>query len=634
MTALTSTPQIKAETYGLFTTNERFAVGVTAVGATVLGLLFPAVAPVGTALVVIGLADITLDTLVTTVRERRLRANILEVFFVSGLLILRVDVLAATSLTGYGGSFWLLRVTQDRTSRRIAERFSEQVTTANRVRLIDGQEEIVETSVHELQVGDVVRVYTGQVVPIDGTIVAGTAMVDQQQLTGESRLLEFGAGEPILGSVLVRAGTIDIRVEETGADILAAKIERILEQTLDYRLVLDARAQTITDATVVPTLTVGAIGTLLLNPVAGFDIVNSNHANTMRAAMSLGLLTYLDSANTPKLLIKDGRAVESLNFVDTVIFDKTGTLTYAQPTVRIVHAFADVTTEELLGVAAAMEMHQDHPVARAILQAAHDRATSPQVVNDLQFESGSGLQARWKDHNVALGSARLMRMQGVTINAEAQAIEEGVAAQGLSLVYLAIDGQLAGLIELEPQTRPGAAEVVATLQARGLDVVMLTGDSRAAAEYLAGQLGIRTVISEVLPQDKGRIVDEWQQAGRQVCFVGDGINDAVALKTARLSISMKSGTALAADVAQVILLDDDLQLLPALFRVANAYRIDLWLNAGIPMTATVASMIGVFVGIVNLTGVYVIYLGGLATVLLNIARVRVLPGPALRSLAE
>jgi Cu2+-exporting ATPase len=326
---------------------------------------------------------------------------------------------------------------------------------------------------------------------------------------------------------------------------------------------------------VVPTLGLSAIALPLLGAARALAVINSNYVAVLKVASPLGMLNFLQRASRAGILIKDGRALEAACKVDTVVFDKTGTLTEPEPHVGEIHAFGGIDPDDLLGCAAAVEANQSHPIAMAILEAARSRNLALPPLEDARYEVGYGIQARVGDRLVHVGSARYMTMQGLEPPAGFEARRQEIHGRGGSVIYVAWNGVFAGAIELRPTLRREAKEVLARLKELGLTLHIISGDNAAPTAALAAELGIDKFFAEVLPQDKSRLIAELQEQGRRVCFVGDGINDAIALKQADVSVSIRGASSLATDTAQMILMDESLKQLAKLFEVAREYDANL-----------------------------------------------------------
>jgi Cu2+-exporting ATPase len=261
--------------------------------------------------------------------------------------------------------------------------------------------------------------------------------------------------------------------------------------------------------------------------------------------------------------------------VDTVLFDKTGTLTVEEPQVAAIHTVPGFTDKAVLRYAAAAEHRQTHPIARAIIKEAAVRNIALPLIDNARYEVGYGIKVSMEEKVICVGSDRFMTLEGVAIPEAIQAQQRVCQAEGHSLVMVAVDQQLAGAIELQPTIRPEAKEIVDELHRRGLTIAIISGDQEGPTRKLAQTLGIEQYFANTLPENKAALVEQLQQAGHAVCFVGDGINDSVALKKANVSVSLRGATTVATDTAQIVLMDQSLQQLRALFTLADEFDVNL-----------------------------------------------------------
>jgi Cu2+-exporting ATPase len=350
---------------------------------------------------------------------------------------------------------------------------------------------------------------------------------------------------------------------------------------------------------VAPSLVVGGLALPLYGFSSAVAALSAMPGVDMYFAGPLALLNFLHVATNRGILIKDGRALELLQTVDTVIFDKTGTLTLEQPEVVQIHRCHTYSADTLLAFAAAAEAHQSHPMAQAILRAAQQRNLTIPAGDDQRYEVGFGVQIGVDGHLVRVGSLRFMTNEGITIPATCQPIQQHCAAIGHSLVFVAVGDRVAGMVELQPTIRPEASAIIADLKARGLKLYILSGDQVEPTRHLAASLGIDAYFANVLPESKAQFVEQIQQEGRTVCFVGDGINDALALKKAQVSVSLRGATTLATDTAQIVLMSGDLHNLPLLFDLAHRLERNLLTSFGLSIATG-----GVIIG-----GVFAFHLG-------------------------
>ncbi len=435
--------------------------------------------------------------------------------------------------------------------------------------ILEGVE--VEIPFAELRVGDILVLDAGQLVPVDGVIVHGTAMLDEHRLTGESQAAEKGVGDAVLAATLLLGGRIRVRVEKTGAETAAARIGEILSRTVDRQEARLADQFKSVEHTLVPSLAAGALGWMVSGPITGLALMGCNYLVGTIPLRLLPLLNGLSLGAERGILIKDGRALERLHAIDTIIFDKTGTLTLERPQVVELHASPGWDEDEVLRLAAAAEHRQTHPIARAILEAAATRRLAVPLVDEAHYEIGSGLAVKLEGRRIRIGSQRFLEMEGLRLPAHLRMIQHASQGQGHSLVFVAVEETMAGAIELGATLRPETQAVVQGLQRRGFTLYILSGDQEAPTRKLAAELGMSGYFANTLPEQKAEHVKQLQQQGHRVCFIGDGINDAVALLQADVSISLRGATTVATDAAQVVLMEDHLEQLEVLLDLAGAY---------------------------------------------------------------
>ena len=504
-------------------------------------------------------------------RNRRLKMEHLFIVFTAGLWFTGYFIIGGLSFLVYNLIMKMTLQSQDRARKELVNILGEQPYLV--WVLVDGVE--MEIPFEQLQVGDTLVVQAGQMIPVDGVITQGEAAIDQHRLTGESQPLEAGVGDPVLAATVVLSGRIHIQVEKTGEATLAAQIGDILANTLDYHLSIEERGKAIADRWVVPSVLMTGLAGVSLGLRSAIAVLSNMPGIDMMLLGPMSLLNFLNLASRQQVLIKDGRSLELLHKVDTVLFDKTGTLTLEQPQVKTVHLVGKtkLNEETILTYAAAAEQRQSHPIAKAILAAATEQGLTLPTIDDAHYELGYGLRVWLVEDEarrvVRVGSKRFMDMESVSIPAEIMAIQSACHEVGHSLVMVAIEDQLAGAIELQPTIRPEAAQVIAALHERGLTTAIISGDQEAPTRTLAHKLGIDRYFANVLPEEKAAFVAELQAEGKTVCFVGDGINDAIALKKAEVSISLRGATTIATDTAQIVLMDQTLQTLPTLFDLSH-----------------------------------------------------------------
>ncbi|MEN8219575.1 MAG: heavy metal translocating P-type ATPase [Pseudomonadota bacterium] len=428
----------------------------------------------------------------------------------------------------------------------------------------------IEIPLEALQINDIVIVKGGEVVPVDGIVTDGMAMVDQHALTGESQPVEKEMGDQVFAGTLMMTGQVCVKVEKAGKDTSLAKIGNILNHTIDFKTSTQLKGEQWADKGVFPLLGITGLALLTVGPISAMSILNTNIGYRVKLITALQTLKHLNLASQQSILIKDGRSLELLTQVDTILFDKTGTLTQEEPEVGRLIVCDHLQEEELLTYAAAAERKLTHPIAKAILNKAEESQLTLPEVEDSNYQMGYGLTVTIDKKIIQVGSIRFMDLEGISIP---KVIEEEMAHsfnQGHSLVMVAIDHQLCGAIEIQPLIRPEIKEMISGLRQRGIKhLAIVSGDHKHPTEKLAKELGMDSYFYDVLPENKASIVEELQKQGRSVCFIGDGINDAIAMKKAQVSISLSGATSVATDLAQIVLMDGSLSNLCGLFDVAK-----------------------------------------------------------------
>jgi Cu2+-exporting ATPase len=574
-------------------------MGLTAIGS--LGY------PLLTLISVPGLIYLTISDIQSTYRaflERRNRATALvESILAIGILVFRYFFLDALYLFSLFLNNHLLNKTKNNFKLSVVNIFGEQPQF---VQVLQDNSE-VRIPFDALQVGQTVLVHAGELIPIDGTITDGMASIDQHILTGEAQPAEKGVGDSVFASTTVLAGRICVQVNEMGSETIAAKIAELLSRTADHKMFLQLQGEVIAERGAQLTLALGAVTWPLFGSMSTLAVLSCFFGYDMKLAGPLSVLNYLHIASKSGVLVKDGRALESLKEVDTVVFDKTGTLTLGQLHVAAIHSCRCLTDNELLGYAATAEYKQTHPIALAILHEAERRQLTLQPVHRTSIEVGYGLSVKIENQLIRVGSNRFMAAEGLVIPVEQQEVQAQCHENGYSLVYVAINNQVEGAIELHATIRSEAKEVIRTLQELNLNVYIISGDNEKPTQQLADELGIEQYFAEILPKNKADIIDQLQQEGRVVCFVGDGINDAIALKQANVSVSLRGASTIATDTAQIILMDESLARLLFLFEQAKE------LDTNMRNSLVVSIVPGVFC----LGGIYFLHFGFLTASLLG-----------------
>jgi len=499
-------------------------------------------------------------------KERRLGVDLLDSIVVMGCLATLHVFPGAILAWCLSVGRYLVRRTEDSSKKLLLGAFGKQPRYVWLVK--DGLE--IEMPLDRLDKSDVVAVHTGEMVPVDGIIVQGLAMIDQHALTGESVPAEKGVGDRVFASTVMVAGKVHVAVEKSGSETATARIAQILNDSAGYKLAKQHKGEQIADKVVIPTLGLGGLALATLGPTGAVAVVNSDLGTGIRMAAPLAMLSTLALCAQKGVLVKDGRALDLLCEVDTMLFDKTGTLTRERPEVGRVIAANGLNPLHILRFAAAAERRFHHPIALAILQKAEEEGLRLPLSDATQYKVGYGITVGIDGHRVRVGSRRFMELEGVPLTREVEDALDEVHREGQTMVMVAVDDELGGALELRASIRPEVCGIVQGLRERGIrHIAIISGDHEAPTRRLAEELGMDRYFAQVLPTDKADYVEKLQREGRKVCFVGDGINDAIALKKANVSISLRGATSIATDTAHVVFMEQSLGKLCELRDIAR-----------------------------------------------------------------
>jgi heavy metal translocating P-type ATPase len=511
--------------------------------------------------------------------------------------------------------YWFYRLfgylalkTEDHSRKQLVDVFAQQA------RLVWVEVNGVEAEVpfESLRQGDIIVASPGELVPVDGEIVGGVASVDQHLFTGEAQLVEKGAGDTVFASTIVISGRIRIRSLRTGADTLAAQIGAALNENNSYASTVEARGVQIADQASLPTLAISAVALLTRGRGAALAVMTCDFGASMRVFGPVSVLKHLEAASRHGLYVKDGRSLELLRDVDMLVFDKTGTLTDVRPEFAGAVAWSAHGEDQILAWAAAAEQRLTHPIALSIVEAARQRGLVVPEIADGHYEVGFGVRVRLPAGLVRVGSLRFMDLEGLAVPAAGRTYELDRHDIGHSVVFVALDDAVVGAIEVQPRLRDGAREIVQALRAYCPSICVISGDRDVPTRRLAETLGIDQYFAEVLPHRKAEIVERLQAEGRRICFVGDGINDSIALQKAAVSVSFQDASRIAVDCAQVVMLKSDLGSLITLFELSRSLDRSMRNCHRIGLGATAVGLGGTFFFGMGLVG---------GSVVANVARV-------------
>lgn len=431
----------------------------------------------------------------------------------------------------------------------------------------DGSEEDVPLDL--VQPGDRLRVRPGEKVPVDGTVLEGTSSIDESMITGEPIPIEKQPGELVVGATINGTGALMIRADKVGAETLLARIVTMVAEAQRSRAPIQKMADTVAGY-FVPIVILVAVATFAVWATVGPEprmataLINAVAVLIIACPCALGLATPMSimvatgKAATVGVLFKNAEAIEVLRKVNTLVVDKTGTLTAGKPKLVSVHATADFEESALLHFSSSLERASEHPLAAAIVEGAVERGAHPLEADSFMSVTGKGVSGQVEGRAVALGNRKLLQELGVNASALVDKADE-LRTKGQTVMFVAVDGKLAGILGVADPIKDGTPDAIAALQKEGIRIVMMTGDNRTTAAHVATRLSLDDVVAEVMPDEKAQAVKQLQSEGRIVAMAGDGINDAPALAQAHVGIAMGTGTDVAIESAGITLVRGDLR---------------------------------------------------------------------------
>ena len=521
--------------------------------------------------------------------------------FVEGLYFETAGVIITLILLGKS----MEAVSKGRTSEAIKKLMGLAPKTATVIK--NGKE--IEISIDDVEENDIVLVKPGAKIPVDGEITEGFTSVDESMLTGESMPVDKKVGDSVFAATINKNGLIRFRATKVGDNTALAQIIKLIEDAQQSKAPI-AQMADIVSGYFVPTVFVIAIASFALWMLSGetlsFSLTIFVSVLVIACPCALGLATPTAiMVGTGKgaengILIKGGEALETTHKIDTIIFDKTGTITEGKPTVTDIITTGTVDSDSLLQITASAEKGSEHPLGEAIVKSAEDKGLELYQIEHFESITGQGINATIQGKQLLIGNIRLMQEMDIAVEAVLKDADT-LAAQGKTPMYIALDRKLAGIIAVADVVKPGSAKAVKKLMEMGIEVAMITGDNRRTAEAIAKQVGITRVLSEVLPQDKSGEVKKLQQEGRRVAMVGDGINDAPALVQSDIGIAIGSGTDVAMESADIVLMHSDLMDVVTAIQLSKSTIRNIKQNlfwafaynvAGIPLAAGVLHIFG------------------------------------------
>lgn len=519
-------------------------------------------------------------------------------------------------------------ILEDKTAERAKKGLNNLIKLKPRTgRIIfEGGEKIVPAA--EIKSGMKLRVLAGETIPVDGKIISGTTSVDQSIMTGESLPVDKGEGDEVFCGTMNCYGSVDMVATDVGEDSSLQKMIRLLKEAENKK----APMQRIADKWATWLVPVAIAIAVITGIITYFVIGNENNAALIRAVTVLvvfcpcalvlatptAVMAGIGQATKYGVLIKSGEAMESMGKTNCIAFDKTGTLTFGKLSVSNVIAFGNLLDSQLLAITAAIESRSEHPLGKAIVAYAKEQGIALPEVKNFAMIAGKGVSGVIDGETYYCGNRRYLEECGITFSHKDNEALDKLRKDGKAVILVASQKNVLGAIGLSDTLRPAAKETVRKLRKLGYDVVLLTGDHQSTAQYFAEQVGITNVKAELLPQDKVTAVESLQKQGYNVCMIGDGVNDAPALKTANIGVAMSSvGSDIATEAAGIALIGDDIEKLPYLCILARAtlktIKFSIALSMIINFVAIILSSLGLLTPI---TGAIVHNAGSIFVVLI------------------
>ena len=505
---------------------------------------------------------------VCTLAKCRIEVPVLDATAI-GVSILRGDFSTASSvmfLLGFG------EILEDWTHKKSVDDLARSMSlNVSKVWLVTDDTE-VQVGTDTIKPGDRVRIHMGTVIPFDGVVTDGEATVNEASLTGESMPVAKHTESYVYAGTVLEEGELTIRVKETSGSTKFEKIVTMIEETEKLKSAVESKAEHLADRLVPYTLAGTALTyALTRNVTKALSILMVDFSCALKLAMPISVLAAIREANAHHITVKGGKFMEAVAEADTIVFDKTGTLTKAQPTVADIVSFNGDSKENLLRLAACMEEHFPHSMAKAVMDAAKERGlTHEEMHSKVEYIVAHGISTTVNGRKAIIGSYHFVfEDEKCAIPAGKEEIFKNLPEE-YSHLYLGIEGELAAVICIEDPLRPEGPEVIKALRKAGFtQIVMMTGDSDRTAKAIAAKVGVDKYYSEVLPEDKAKFVEEAKAQGRKVLMVGDGINDSPALSAADVGIAISDGAELAREIADITIGADDLSVMVTLKEISN-----------------------------------------------------------------
>ena len=519
-------------------------------------------------------------------------------------------------------------IIRDMTARRTARANLDLLDALGRTARIERNGVEVEVPLEHVIVGDVVVVYPGDQIPVDGTVLSGVGLVDQQKLTGESIPVLREAGQDVLAATLLVDGTLRIETKRTGENTRAGVVVALMKAAPVHDTRMEDYARKIGDRVVVPTLLLGGAVTLATGSIVrGVGVITLDIGTGIRVSVPTAILASLTFAARNGILMRSGRGLEQMANVDTIVFDKTGTLTQGKAgVVGIYTDQGEFNAMQVLQYAATAEQGLTHPVAEALIRHAREQGLELKECETWEFRVGQGVVATIDGRTIYVGSHRMMKNLGIDTDHVIAAHPE-IEASAASQVYVGTDGGLLGVILYKDPARPESRAVIERLKSMGITPYMLSGDISKVARATAAELGIAPehVYAEAFPERKVEVVKQLQESGKTIAFCGDGINDSAALAHASVSVSFAGATDMARETADIVLMDDDLSSLILAVLISKHAMSVVRQNAAIVVAPNVSGMI--WAALIGLNPVAAVLINNGSAIVAEMNGFRPLMGP-------
>lgn len=485
---------------------------------------------------------------------------------------------------------------------RTSDAISKLINLAPKVSTVIRNDKEIEINSDDIVVGDIIVIKPGSSIPVDGVIIEGSSSVDQSSITGESMPVQKEIGDEVISGTVNKNGYFKMKAQKVGNDTVLSQIIKLVEEASNSKAPISKLADKVSGIFVPIVILIAVISTVvwLLNGQSfefalsiGIAVLVISCPCALGLATPVAIMVGTGKGAENGILFKSAESLELLHLVDTVVLDKTGTITKGRPVVTNIVSNVDET--KLIYIAASLEKNSEHPLAEAIIEKAKEKNVTPVEVNDFNYISGRGISGKIDGNEYFIGNISFINENGINTN-ELNSKADEFLKKGNTVLYVADKSELLGIIAVADTVKETSEQAIKELQKQNIDVVMLTGDNKVVANTIANELGIKNVVAEVLPADKEKEVSKLQAKGKKVAFVGDGINDSPALVKADVGIAIGSGTDIAIESADVVLMKDSLLNVVTAIRLSKAVVNNIKMNLfwaffynsiGIPIAAGV-----------------------------------------------